>query len=131
MKLFAFAPLVARPARLICTSEEFAGLWNEAFRGTPGPGVSGSGGPPEEGAAKRAILDPPPGLPRTWTPACGATQTAHRTRLRAELDGLIAHLYELTEEEFAHILTTFPLVSDQVKSAARTAYRDVKLGVIQ
>ena len=30
-----------------------------------------------------------------------------RAKLRAELDGIIAHLYGLTEEEFKHILSTF------------------------
>jgi Eco57I restriction-modification methylase len=54
-----------------------------------------------------------------------------RGRLRAELDGLIAHLYGLTEEEFAYILTTFPLVADPVKIAARNAYRDVDRGLIK
>ena len=31
----------------------------------------------------------------------GATNLKERARLRAELDGMIAHLYDLTEEEFA------------------------------
>ena len=61
----------------------------------------------------------------------GATQTEDRARLRAELDGLIAHLYGLTEEEFAYILTTFPLVPDPVKVAAHNAYRDVARGVVK
>jgi len=54
-----------------------------------------------------------------------------RARLRAELDGIIAHVYELTEEEFAYILTTFPFVPDPVKIAARNAYRDVERGLIK
>ncbi len=53
----------------------------------------------------------------------GATDPAERARLRAELDGLVAHLYGLTEEEFAHILCTFPLVESSVKDAALAAYR--------
>jgi hypothetical protein len=61
----------------------------------------------------------------------GATDPDERARLRAELDGLIAHLYDLTEEEFAHILATFPLVPDAVKVAARNAYRDVERGLIK
>lgn len=61
----------------------------------------------------------------------GATEPAERARLRAELDGLVAHLYGLSEEEFAHILTSFPLVPDPVKQAARNAYRDVERGLIQ
>jgi len=61
----------------------------------------------------------------------GATGQVERARLRAELDGLIAHLYGLTEEEFAYILTTFPLVPDPVKVAALNAYRDVERGLIK
>lgn len=53
---------------------------------------------------------------------CGVTDETERAKLRAELDGMIAHLYGLTEEEFAYILTTFPLVSDSVKQAALEAY---------
>jgi len=47
-----------------------------------------------------------------------------RARLRAELDGMIAHLYGLTEEEFTHILSTFPLVEQSIKDAALDAYRE-------
>ncbi|MCK4626116.1 MAG: ATP-binding protein, partial [Phycisphaerae bacterium] len=61
----------------------------------------------------------------------GATQPEERARLRAELDGLVAHLYDLTEEEFAYILTTFPLVPDPVKVAAQNAYRDAERGLIK
>ena len=51
--------------------------------------------------------------------------------VRAEIDGLVAHLYGLTEEEFAHVLGTFPLVDDQVKVAAQNAYRDVAKGLVK
>jgi hypothetical protein len=61
----------------------------------------------------------------------GVTDDVKRARLRAELDGLIAHLYGLTETEFAHILSTFPLVPDPVKVAAQNAYRDVERGLIR
>lgn len=61
----------------------------------------------------------------------GVTGDVERGRLRAELDGLIAHLYGLTEEEFAYILTTFPLVADPVKIDAQNAYRDVERGLIK
>ena len=60
-----------------------------------------------------------------------ATDKVERARLRAEIDGLVAHLYGLSEEEFAHILGTFPLVPDPVKVAARNAYRDVAKGLLQ
>ncbi|MCI0445264.1 Eco57I restriction-modification methylase domain-containing protein, partial [bacterium] len=38
----------------------------------------------------------------------GVKNPHERTKLRAELDGIIAHLYGLTEDEFEHILETFP-----------------------
>ncbi len=60
----------------------------------------------------------------------GATDPAERARLRAELDGLVAHLYGLTEEEFAHILfdegiTGFSRVPRAVRVDAQNAYRDI------
>lgn len=61
----------------------------------------------------------------------GATDPVERAKLRAELDGLIAHLYGLTEDEFAYILTTFPLVPVPVKDAAYTAFRNVEKGLIK
>jgi hypothetical protein len=60
----------------------------------------------------------------------GVTNEVERAKLRAELDGIIAHLYQLTEVEFAHILSTFPIVPDPTKQAALNAYRDVERGLI-
>ena len=54
----------------------------------------------------------------------GVTDEGERAKLRAELDGMIAHLYGLTEAEFTHILSTFPIVSDEVKQAALEEYRN-------
>jgi hypothetical protein len=53
----------------------------------------------------------------------GVTDETERAKLRAELDGIIAHLYGLTDAEFAYILTTFPSVPETVKQAALAAYR--------
>lgn len=61
----------------------------------------------------------------------GVTHETERAKLRAELDGMIAHIYQLTETEFQHILNTFPLVPEPVKIAALNAYRDVELGLIK
>jgi hypothetical protein len=61
----------------------------------------------------------------------GVTSEVERARLQAELDGFVAHVYALTEEEFAHVLTTFPLVPDPVKVAAQNAYRDVERGLVK
>jgi hypothetical protein len=94
----AFAPIVNRAAKLICTAQEFDDLAQDV-------GLK---------SHKNGVTDP-----------------VERAKLRAELDGLIAHLYGLTEEEFAYILTTFPLVPEPVKVAAQNAYRDVERGLIK
>jgi hypothetical protein len=60
-----------------------------------------------------------------WHSQSGATDPEERARLRAELDGLVAHLYGLTEEEFAHVLSTFPVVPQETKDAALAAYREL------
>jgi len=94
----AFAPIVNRAAKLICTTPEFDDLAQDVGLGSH----------------KNGVTDP-----------------TERAKLRAELDGLIAHLYGLTEEEFAYILTTFPLVPEPVKVAAQNAYRDVERGLVR
>ena len=53
----------------------------------------------------------------------GVTDETERAQLRAELDGMIAHLYGLTEDEFKHILSTFPIVPEETKQAALEAYK--------
>ncbi len=54
----------------------------------------------------------------------GATDKLERSKLRAELDGLVAHLDGLTEDEFAHILSTFPIVEASAKQAALAAFKE-------
>jgi hypothetical protein len=51
---------------------------------------------------------PPEGQPAM--PAPFVWDEERRARLRAELDGLYAHLYGLTRDELAYILDTFPIV---------------------
>lgn len=46
-----------------------------------------------------------------------------RAEVRAELDALVAHLYDLTEVEYAHVLESFPLVKAETKSATLAAFR--------
>jgi hypothetical protein len=64
-------------------------------------------------------------MPTAWAPENGAIDAEERARLRAELDGLVAHLYGLAEEEFAHVLSTFPVVPQATKDAALAAYREL------
>lgn len=95
--------LAKRAASLICTAPEFDDL------------------------AKSVGLAP---TTRDGQTTYGTTAPTERAKLRAELDGLVAHLYGLDEEEFAHILKTFPLVPEPAKVAALNAWRDVKHGLI-
>lgn len=39
---------------------------------------------------------------------------------------MVAHLYGLTEAEFAHVLATFPLVAQTTKDAALAEYRRLR-----
>jgi hypothetical protein len=61
----------------------------------------------------------------------GMSEPAKLGQLRADLDGLIAHRYDLTEEEFPGVMSTFPLAADPVKLAAQNAYRDEERGLIE
>jgi hypothetical protein len=47
---------------------------------------------------------------QAWDASKGATDPATRQALRDELDALVAHLYGLSQDDFAHVLETFPLV---------------------
>jgi type I restriction-modification system DNA methylase subunit len=98
-----FTEIVERAAKLICTTPEFDDLL-------------------EEVKSKRAKSKS--------GEIVGVTNEVERAKLRAELDGIIAHLYGLTEIEFAHILSTFPIVPDPTKQSALNAYRDVERGLI-
>jgi len=93
-----FGMMVERAVKLICTTPEFQALWEAVMPGVP------------------------------WSLNVVAIDQPERAKLRAELDGMIAHLYGLTEEEFRHILSTFPLVEHSVKNAALAAYREFSFG---
>ena len=94
-----FLPLAERAARLVGTAPEFDDLLKEVF-------------------GKTATHQ-----------THGVTAPQDRLTLRAEIDALVARLYDLTTEEFQHILTTFPLVDESVKSQTLNTYRElVKLG---
>lgn len=63
-----------------------------------------------------------------WQESLAATDPGERQRLRDELDAIVAHLYGLSRDEFAHILGTFPLVfpndtaGDQKKADLLSVY---------
>jgi len=90
-----FKGIVERAAALICVSDEFEDLRKE---------LEAKGYDIDDVGAKN--LSP-----------------LQSSQLRAELDAIVAHLYNLTEDEFAHILKTFPIVKDEVKVAAMLEFR--------
>lgn len=94
-----FLPLAERAARLVGTAPEFDVLLKEVF-------------------GKSATHK-----------THGVTDPQDRLTLRAQIDALVARLYDLTIPEFQHILSTFPLVDESVKSQTLNTYRElVKLG---
>jgi hypothetical protein len=78
--------IVMRAARLSCFTGEMAGLWAAVAH------------------------DYPDRLVAPWRLDLAAADLRERARLRAEIDAIVAGLYELPVEEFAYILTTFPLL---------------------
>lgn len=58
-----------------------------------------------------------------WDASLAANAPEERASLRAEVDGLVAHAYGLTEDEFAPVLSTFPLVELAARVAALDAFR--------
>lgn len=58
-----------------------------------------------------------------WAPDVAATDAAERALLRAELDALVAHLYRLSSPDFSHILSTFPVINEEIKASALAAYQ--------
>jgi hypothetical protein len=84
-----FDALVARAARLVCTTPAFAPLW-QAVTGQP------------------------------WTPADGVRDPDQRAALKDAIDGIVArHVYGLTRDDFAHVLTAFPLALPDEAARAR------------
>lgn len=88
-----YGSLAERAARLVGTTAEFDDLLKEIFG------------------------------PRATHRTHGERTPEGRAKLRAEIDAQVAHLYALTEPEFTHILSTFPLVPEPVKSAALEVFR--------
>jgi len=60
-----------------------------------------------------------------WSFDVAAQNEKERNILRAELDAIIAHLYGLTEKEYAYILSTFPVVDIEKKDLTIQYYKDL------
>ena len=53
------------------------------------------------------------------------SRSAEEMEEYAELQALVAQLYGLTPVDFEHVLSTFPLVPERIRSAALSAFKDV------
>ncbi|MBF2058076.1 MAG: ATP-binding protein [Cyanobacterium sp. T60_A2020_053] len=133
-----FDEIVECAGKLICTTAEYDDLAREIglssvkkvplFKGDLGGSQSGAARSiPNKNATQRPssgdinTSDPPqPPLLKGGENAEG--ENAERENLRAEIDGMVAHLYGLNEREFRHILSTFPLVDEAVKGRALGAF---------
>ena len=116
--------LCARVARLICTTPDFAALWERLFNPRwqrltfwhPKSDLI-EYGPEHERQVRKRLAEDLSGLTPNWTLKCGVhdrladhRDTGDRAQLRAEIDAYVAHLYGISRGEFAHILDTFPVL---------------------
>jgi hypothetical protein len=126
-----FHPILARCLRLVCTTDDFAPLWEELFDRRwmsasfwyPSPGADDYG-PEHERELRRRIIKQVSGLSSEWTAKCAAhdrlpdrRDTGVRAQLRAEIDAYVAHLYGLSRQDFEHILGTFPVLEKKERKA--------------
>ncbi|MDQ7034537.1 MAG: hypothetical protein Q9P01_06795 [Anaerolineae bacterium] len=116
-----FDALVSRAACLTCVRDDFADLWRDVMGEpftlaqtpppSPLPEASKRGTKPCPAAETLAEDSPLIAMGGDteggWQPVVDAAQ---RQVFRNEIDALVAHLYGLSHDEFAHILATFPLV---------------------
>ena len=78
--------LVLNAARLTCFTRHMSDLWNDVARHYPHE------------------------LETPWRPELAPTDLRERARLRVEIEVMVTDLYGLSVQEFAYILTTFPLL---------------------
>lgn len=57
--------------------------------------------------------------------AQGEAQPEYRSNLKAWLEGALAHMYGLTEEEFRHVIHSNRMYPEPATCAANNAYRDI------
>jgi len=124
--------IVARGSRLICTIQDFAGLWETNFSKSwqssifwyPDSAPIDDYGPAHEQEIRRHLRNEASKLTTEWGSDCGVhdrlpdrRDTGDRAQLRAEIDAYVAHLYGLSRDDFAYILDTFPVLKKKEKKA--------------
>ena len=127
-----FELLIPRVARLVCTTDDFADLWEKVFSNDwqvstfwyPSSAPIDTYGPAHEQEIRRQLRDEASKLTYEWGPHCGVhdrlpdrRDTGDRAQLRAEIDAYVAHLYGLSRDDLAYILDTFPVLKKKEKKA--------------
>ena len=118
--------LIVRAARLICTNEKYAKLWEDVYSDEwqsfnfwypDGNMKINSYGPIHEHNVRENILNSAKDLKKQWQKnfavydrTSNNRDTGNRSQLRAEIDAYIAHLYNLSRDEFEYILDSFPVL---------------------
>jgi hypothetical protein len=125
-------PIVARCARLSCTTSNVMGLWQAVIISDwqspdfwyPSSTPIDTYGPAHEQEIRRRLRDEAKNLTPEWGTHCGVhdrlpdrRDTGDRAQLRAEIDAYVAHLYGLSRDDFAYILDTFPVLKKKEKKA--------------
>ena len=130
--LKSFRAFIAKSIRLICVKNEFKKLWeklfstdwqNPSFWYTDSTPIDNYG-PAHEQEIRRRLRDEARNLTPEWGPHCGVhdrlpdrRDTGNRAQLRAEIDAYMAHLYGLSQDDFAYILDTFPVLKKKEEKA--------------
>ena len=124
--------IIARGSRLICTNQDFDGLWETTFSKSwqnptfwyPPSAPIDTYGPMHEQEIRRRLRNEAKNLTPEWGPHCGVhdrlpdrRDTGDRAQLRAEIDAYVAHLYGLSRDDFVYLLDTFPVLKKKEKKA--------------
>jgi len=125
-------PIVARCARLSCTTSSVRGLWRAVLISDwqspdfwyPSSAPIDTYGPAHEHDIRQRLRSEAKNLTPEWGTHCGVhdrlpdrRDTGDRAQLRAEIDAYVAHLYGLSRDDFAYILDTFPVLKKKEKKA--------------
>ena len=124
--------IISRSLRLVSTNSQFSSLWGTVFEENwsktyfwyPSSTPIDTYGPAHEQEIRKRLRDEAATLTAEWGPHCGVhdrrpdrRDTGDRAQLRAEIDAYVAHLYELSRDDFAYILDTFPVLKNKEMKA--------------
>jgi hypothetical protein len=123
--------ILSRACRLVCISSPFSDIWRACFIDEwsspdfwyPNNNLKDYG-PAHEQEIRKTLYRSAQHLTSQWTKECGLGvslpdqgDTADRAQVRAEIDAYVSHLYNISRDDFAYILDTFPVLKKKEKKA--------------